>query len=353
MGRKKIKIQKIADERNRQVTFNKRKNGLIKKAMELSLLCGSTVSLIIVNNSSNTKEKYSQYISNDLPSPMESVPDYGPEITQKFTDDDYDKVFVKKGDKSDYHDDSHSDEDEKSPSIITPIQHHNNNNNTNTINNSHQLNHFTKSSPNTSPILSSQNIHNNNNNNNNNNNSNRIIDNNNSLNSSNIDYACTHALLSLNWNNNFKSQQQNNSSNSSANSISTISSQQQTPNNIYDNNSPMTSPRSPGSPIQLIDTSSNSTSIHQSPNSHHHHLDTKVPIYNPNTTNNNNNKTLPPLSSNSTSNIITMESSSTDINSKHLPSLPSFHELSQYTTYKNNSYQDTQLKKRKFDTFVQ
>ena len=34
-GRKKIKIQKIENTRSRQVTFLKRKNGLMKKAMEL------------------------------------------------------------------------------------------------------------------------------------------------------------------------------------------------------------------------------------------------------------------------------------------------------------------------------
>ena len=39
MGRRKIAIAPIADERARAVTFNKRKTGLFKKAYELSVLC--------------------------------------------------------------------------------------------------------------------------------------------------------------------------------------------------------------------------------------------------------------------------------------------------------------------------
>ncbi|EFC48320.1 mads box domain-containing protein [Naegleria gruberi] len=50
MGRKKISIQPITDERNRHVTFNKRKQGLIKKAMELSILCHCQISLVIFNS---------------------------------------------------------------------------------------------------------------------------------------------------------------------------------------------------------------------------------------------------------------------------------------------------------------
>ena len=59
MGRKKIKIERIADERNRQVTFTKRKNGLMKKAMELSVLCDCDIALVIYNS----HDKLYQYSS--------------------------------------------------------------------------------------------------------------------------------------------------------------------------------------------------------------------------------------------------------------------------------------------------
>jgi len=47
MGRKKIEIKRITDERVRKVTFSKRKGGLVKKAMELSLLCDCDIGLVI------------------------------------------------------------------------------------------------------------------------------------------------------------------------------------------------------------------------------------------------------------------------------------------------------------------
>jgi hypothetical protein len=50
MGRNKIKIEKIQNERNRLVTFIKRKKGLFKKAMELSLLCDAQVFIAVISN---------------------------------------------------------------------------------------------------------------------------------------------------------------------------------------------------------------------------------------------------------------------------------------------------------------
>ncbi|KAK3005835.1 hypothetical protein RJ639_015814 [Escallonia herrerae] len=47
MGRGKIEIKRIENNTNRQVTFCKRRNGLLKKAYELSVLCEAEVALIV------------------------------------------------------------------------------------------------------------------------------------------------------------------------------------------------------------------------------------------------------------------------------------------------------------------
>ncbi|KAI4299184.1 hypothetical protein L6164_032665 [Bauhinia variegata] len=47
MGRGKIVIRRIDNSTSRQVTFSKRRNGLLKKAKELSILCDAEVGLIV------------------------------------------------------------------------------------------------------------------------------------------------------------------------------------------------------------------------------------------------------------------------------------------------------------------
>ncbi|KAK4369062.1 hypothetical protein RND71_012854 [Anisodus tanguticus] len=46
LGSGKIEIKRIENTTNRQVTFCKRRNGLLKKAYELSVLCDAEVALI-------------------------------------------------------------------------------------------------------------------------------------------------------------------------------------------------------------------------------------------------------------------------------------------------------------------
>uniref|UniRef100_A0A2C9VQD1 Uncharacterized protein n=1 Tax=Manihot esculenta TaxID=3983 RepID=A0A2C9VQD1_MANES len=47
MGRGKVVLKRIENKINRQVTFAKRRNGLLKKAYELSVLCDAEIALII------------------------------------------------------------------------------------------------------------------------------------------------------------------------------------------------------------------------------------------------------------------------------------------------------------------
>nr|XP_025625059.1 MADS-box transcription factor 31 [Arachis hypogaea] len=50
MGRGKIEIKRIENTTTRQVTFSKRRNGLLKKTNELSVLCDAQIGLIVFSN---------------------------------------------------------------------------------------------------------------------------------------------------------------------------------------------------------------------------------------------------------------------------------------------------------------
>ncbi|KAI0923685.1 hypothetical protein AcV5_009162 [Taiwanofungus camphoratus] len=66
MGRRKIEIQPITHERNRSVTFLKRKNGLFKKAYELGVLCSVDVAVIVFEERPGHHVKLYQYCSTDV-----------------------------------------------------------------------------------------------------------------------------------------------------------------------------------------------------------------------------------------------------------------------------------------------
>ncbi|XP_057972530.1 truncated transcription factor CAULIFLOWER D-like [Malania oleifera] len=51
MGRGKVELKRIENPTNRQVTFSKRRNGLLKKAFELSILCEAEVALLLFSPS--------------------------------------------------------------------------------------------------------------------------------------------------------------------------------------------------------------------------------------------------------------------------------------------------------------
>ncbi|KAI3467738.1 hypothetical protein Pfo_024401 [Paulownia fortunei] len=75
MGRGKVVLERIENKVNRQVTFGKRKNGMMKKAQELSVLCDAEVAMIIFSSQGKlfdfgsvgtrrTIERYRQLCSN-------------------------------------------------------------------------------------------------------------------------------------------------------------------------------------------------------------------------------------------------------------------------------------------------
>ncbi|CAO3659729.1 unnamed protein product [Rhizopus stolonifer] len=93
MGRRKIRIEPIKEDRNRQVTFLKRKQGLMKKAYELSVLCNCEIALVIFNNQNN---KLVQYASTDMDKVLMRYTEYGEPFESKDNEDfkDEDDISV-------------------------------------------------------------------------------------------------------------------------------------------------------------------------------------------------------------------------------------------------------------------
>ena len=92
MGKRKIEMTKIENRLNSQITFYKRKKGLIKKSLELALLCDVEVFLVIVDKKhklSITSSKYSpeKFINSYLKNLSHK------KIKEKFSLEDYKKTF--------------------------------------------------------------------------------------------------------------------------------------------------------------------------------------------------------------------------------------------------------------------
>ncbi|RXH94978.1 hypothetical protein DVH24_024662 [Malus domestica] len=62
MVRGKIEIKRIENDTSRQVTFSKRRNGLFKKAFELSVLCDAEVAVITFSQ----KGRIYEFSSSDM-----------------------------------------------------------------------------------------------------------------------------------------------------------------------------------------------------------------------------------------------------------------------------------------------
>ncbi|KAJ5820172.1 hypothetical protein N7474_005763 [Penicillium riverlandense] len=109
MGRRKIEIKAIKDDRNRSVTFLKRKGGLFKKAHELAVLCSVDVAVIIFGHN----KKLYEYSSCDMHDALGRYQYFGPPHEHKGPDD-----FSGKRD-----DDDEEDETTPAPEEIQALQH--------------------------------------------------------------------------------------------------------------------------------------------------------------------------------------------------------------------------------------
>ncbi|KAL9265667.1 MADS-box protein AGL42-like protein [Drosera capensis] len=72
MVRGKIEMKKIESSTSRQVTFSKRRNGLLKKAHELSVLCDAEIAVIIFSQ----KGRLYEFASSDLQKTIERYNHY-------------------------------------------------------------------------------------------------------------------------------------------------------------------------------------------------------------------------------------------------------------------------------------
>ncbi|CAF0877398.1 unnamed protein product [Adineta ricciae] len=150
MGRKKIQISKITDERNRQVTFTKRKFGLMKKAYELSVLCDCEIALIIFNSSN----KLFQYASTDMDKILLKYTEYN-EPHESRTNNEIVQILSKKESKHLDQNDSDNDMEDESANEMDsnhpiPSHHHhepNINDSRKRSNQSHQTSNYPPSLP--------------------------------------------------------------------------------------------------------------------------------------------------------------------------------------------------------------
>ena len=94
LGKKKIKISKIENKTASQITYYKRKKGLIKKAMELSLLCEVDIFLVIIDKKGRLSITCSQNSIEDFI--KKNIMNINNKIVKEtYTLKDYNKIFGK------------------------------------------------------------------------------------------------------------------------------------------------------------------------------------------------------------------------------------------------------------------
>ncbi|CAI0404139.1 unnamed protein product [Linum tenue] len=84
MVRGKVELRKIENAASRQVTFSKRRNGLLKKAHELSVLCDAEVAVIVFSQ----RGRLAEFSNHEMPKTIARYQKYAAVEVDK-TDTDY------------------------------------------------------------------------------------------------------------------------------------------------------------------------------------------------------------------------------------------------------------------------
>ena len=87
MPRVRLPFRPIAEPRRRQATFLKRKNGVIKKCMELSVMCNCKITLIVFD----LHDRPFTYSSEDIDTTLKAFVDYEKRYDEKYTNDNVDQ----------------------------------------------------------------------------------------------------------------------------------------------------------------------------------------------------------------------------------------------------------------------
>ncbi|KAK7391110.1 hypothetical protein VNO78_19480 [Psophocarpus tetragonolobus] len=85
MVRGKVQMKKIEDATSRQVTFSKRRSGLLKKAYELSVLCDAEVAVIFFSQNG----KLYEFSSSDMTKILERYREHTKDVPANKFGDDY------------------------------------------------------------------------------------------------------------------------------------------------------------------------------------------------------------------------------------------------------------------------
>ncbi|RZC86092.1 hypothetical protein C5167_026764 [Papaver somniferum] len=93
MGRGKTVMRRIENTTSRQVTFSKRRNGLLKKASELSVLCDGEIALIVF---SSTGKLYEFCSTTSMQKTIERYQKYNKEVQENSQQLKYEAVNLAK-----------------------------------------------------------------------------------------------------------------------------------------------------------------------------------------------------------------------------------------------------------------